>query len=93
VERCLACEADAIGTPGGELLERLPCHHVIFFVLRIGPENVKAGGSCVLPTVWLRYELVKSIHFANRIAVQKRSPGHSREPPVATRFGHTNDRN
>jgi hypothetical protein len=36
---------------------------------------------------------VKSIHFANRIAVQKRSPGHSREPPVATRFGHTNDRN
>ena len=49
MERCLACEADAIGTPGGELLERLPCHHVIFFVLRIGPENVKAGGSRVYP--------------------------------------------
>ena len=30
---------------------------------------------------------------ANRIAVQKIAPGRSREPPVATRFGRTNDRN
>jgi len=74
VERCLACEADAIGTPGGELLERLRCHHVIFF--RVANRNGKRESRRLprLPTVWLLYKLVKSIHFANRIAVQRPAP-------------------
>ena len=54
---------------------------------------MKPGGSRELPSVWVLYKFVKSIYLANRIAVQKIAPGRSREPPVATRFGRTNDRN
>jgi hypothetical protein len=93
VERCLACEADVVETLEGSRLSARLVTTWFFVVSRGRPENVKAGGSHELPSVCLLSRARKETYLPNRAVVQKIALGYSREPPVATRFGCTNDRN
>ena len=87
------CEAEGSPPLEGSRLSAFPVTPIFWACRDLGPENVKAGGSRELPIAWLLCTFAKVNLLCGGTTGLKIALGRSREPPVAARFGYTNDRN
>jgi hypothetical protein len=92
LERCLACEAVAVGTPGGEPLWHACDDLASLFLSFVWPKHGATGGS----REWPQRDFCTAITGRNGKSIftnleSSQTLGNSREPPVFTFFGLIRD--